>query len=127
MLSSILYVSYSKILRHLELETMLLKSRSFNSKHEISGFLLYNGTNFVQYIEGEQKTISDLIERIKTDPRHENVLILDKIYIKNRIFPDWNNNFFDIITETDLKVLLKPMENHKIKMIETILKTNMPV
>ncbi len=56
------------------MESLLQKSRKNNSSIEVTGLLISYQGLFIQYLEGEDATVDDLYEKIRTDPRHRSVI-----------------------------------------------------
>jgi hypothetical protein len=56
----------------------------------ISGLLLFNGTHFLQWIEGPPDAIDELVERLRRDPRHSGFEIRDERLADERMFGDWS-------------------------------------
>jgi hypothetical protein len=63
---------------------------SLNGIDGISGLLLFNGTHFLQWIEGPPDAIDELVERLRRDPRHSGFEIRDERMADERIFGDWS-------------------------------------
>jgi len=58
---------------------------------------LYNGKGtFLQVIEGGEKEIDSLYEKIKVDNRHHRVAFIGKKRISNRNSPNWKMGFKNI-------------------------------
>ena len=72
-----------------ELSHILGKARANNSRHEITGALLFNAGFFAQVLEGPQAAIERIFERIQCDPRHNEVTVLESGSAGERIFPEW--------------------------------------
>lgn len=90
MLSHLVYVSVrKKECTDEEIDKILASCEKNNSKLDITGVLLYSQSHFLQYLEGDYKEISDLYEKIKTDDRHKNVVLITTGMIKQRTFPSW--------------------------------------
>ena len=90
----IIYLSSST--GHLSLEeinALLLQSRKFNAKNEISGVLLYIDGDFLQVIEGQKEVITTLFEKIKKDTRHKGIITVFNDQLVERQFPDWSMGF----------------------------------
>jgi hypothetical protein len=85
----LMYVSTAAMLPAAELEAILAAAQRNNDRDGLTGFLLYNGRNFLQYLEGEEPVLRARIERIKADPRHDGLVILHDVAAKDRHFPDW--------------------------------------
>lgn len=64
-------------------------ARDLNGIDGISGLLLFNGTHFLQWIEGPLESIDQLIERLRRDPRHSGFEIRDERLSERRMFGDW--------------------------------------
>lgn len=48
-----------------------------NPASGISGFLLFNGRNFLQLIEGEKPALRSLLAKLAHDPRHSGITLLE--------------------------------------------------
>jgi hypothetical protein len=57
-----------------EIETLLPEWRENNNKENIKGILLFSEGNFFQVLEGEKTKVLELFQRIKEDPRHNNII-----------------------------------------------------
>lgn len=89
-LTSVTYTSLAKPdLQTSELEEIHRTSRQSNARDEITGLLVYNGTHFLQVVEGAEEPVAKLIERLRDDPRHKGFEVRDKRRIDGRSFPDW--------------------------------------
>ena len=51
--------------------------------------LLYDGSHFMQVLEGDETKVLALFEQIKADPRHKNVEALINNPLDKRNFNDW--------------------------------------
>lgn len=92
-MESLLYISESKIEpcnAENEVDRIVATARAFNSTVNITGALIYTGTNFAQIIEGDETAISELIAAIVRDARHTNVSIVARGPLTERRFPDWS-------------------------------------
>lgn len=76
-----------------ELRDLLAKSRANNNKLGVTGMLLYKDGAFMQVLEGEEKTVTELAQKIHDDPRHKNMLTLYKGHSPERQFADWSMGF----------------------------------
>ena len=79
-----------------QLVDLLEKSRKNNAKLGVTGMLLYQRGKFVQVLEGEERVVRDLADRIAKDPRHTGVVILHEGPSSGREFPDWSMGFRDL-------------------------------
>jgi Sensors of blue-light using FAD len=93
-LISVTYVSSARtLLSEQAIEDLLAVSRRNNTATDITGLLLYWDGNFLQYVEGPEQTVDTLLERIRLDPRHGDVIVLDRAPINERAFPDWRMGY----------------------------------
>lgn len=59
-----------------------------NRRLEISGVLLFNGTNFLQILEGDEAAVGALLERIGRDTRHSGLIVMARSMVPARTFLD---------------------------------------
>jgi len=52
------------------------KARIANKARDITGLLIFDGMRFCEQLEGQEKDILALLERIRQDPRHTSVTLL---------------------------------------------------
>jgi len=72
---------------------LLAKCRSSNTERSISGQLIYSDGTFMQVLEGPESAIDETYNKIKDDPRHKNVQLIERKAIRQRQFPDWSMGF----------------------------------
>ena len=97
MLYTIIYVSRATEETSAQmLEDILSHSRHNNPKAGISGMLLYKDGEFMQAIEGEERAVTELMEKISEDSRHSEILVLSKKNIPHRFFKNWSMGFENI-------------------------------
>jgi len=90
MLSHLVYVSSrTPKCTEAEIQKILASCQKNNSGIGITGVLLYSNSQFVQYMEGDFKSIITLFDKIKTDDRHKNAIMISSAPIPERIFPSW--------------------------------------
>ncbi|MTW21003.1 ABC transporter substrate-binding protein [Allochromatium palmeri] len=96
-LYSLLYVSQaSQPMTEAGLRALLHESREFNRAQGITGFLLYFNESFMQILEGQRSRVQAVLERIRRDPRHQNLHIVFEDGIDKRLFVDWSMGFRDM-------------------------------
>jgi hypothetical protein len=61
-----------------------------NALDGISGILIFDGTRFLQVIEGSEGAIDNLVQRLQRDDRHLAFEIRDERTVAERSFPDWS-------------------------------------
>lgn len=70
------------------------QSAQLNQQLAITGVLFYENQHFGQTIEGPGLAVMGLWEKIKLDPRHHHVRMLEMADIEARNFPGWSMRFF---------------------------------
>jgi hypothetical protein len=83
---------------------ILEKARDFNTKNDITGCLLLNNNEYIQILEGDNKIIEEVINKIKMDDRHSNVMVLAENEIKDRVFDKWSMAYHKIETNDVINV-----------------------
>jgi hypothetical protein len=73
-----------------DLAAILKKSKASNPAHGITGVLCLSGGIFLQVLEGGRNAVSALYNRIVTDPRHRDVVLLRYEEIGERRFAGWS-------------------------------------
>lgn len=76
-----------------EINQMVETAKIHNVKNNITGCLLYHEGRFLQLIEGTEKDVKDLYERILSDSRHENITLLGDEKGFMRSFENWSIAF----------------------------------
>jgi hypothetical protein len=90
-LTSLTYTSLARLdLQSSDLEEIHRSARELNALDGITGLLVFNGTHFLQIVEGSRDAIEDLLERLRRDPRHSGLEVRDERKIQARSFPDWS-------------------------------------
>lgn len=75
--------------RRSELGAIFTAARSHNKALDITGALLITERAFAQTLEGEERAVRGLFERISRDPRHESVSVLEESHVDAREFGRW--------------------------------------
>ncbi len=78
-----------------DIYSMLSHARDFNAKNGITGCLLYHNTKFLQLLEGEEKKIKALFQKISKDNRHHHIEVIEKRVLDGRMFNNWSMAFHD--------------------------------
>lgn len=87
---NLVYKSIANSLTSAQVDEILMESREFNDKHEITGCLIYHDGFFVQYLEGNAEIVLVLFEKIRVDKRHYEVILLSQGNIYSREFDTWS-------------------------------------
>ena len=86
---------------------LLESSKDFNKTNDITGCLLYFQGTFLQYLEGDRRTILALYDRIKDDQRHSRVTLLCNSHIYSREFKTWDMAYENFLGVSDQLEYLK--------------------
>ena len=90
-LKALTYTSLASLdLRAADLEDIHHAAIELNALDGVTGMLVFNGTHFLQIIEGAQSAIDELVERLRRDQRHSGLEIRDERRIEARSFPGWS-------------------------------------
>lgn len=90
-LKSLTYTSLARLdLQADDLEAIHRTARQVNALEGITGLLIFNGTHFLQIVEGAPDAIDHLVERLRRDRRHSSLEIRDERTIEERSFPGWS-------------------------------------
>ena len=93
-LESLVYVSSAvRLLSPDEIEDLLKRARERNKEYGITGVLLHNNGNFVQYIEGPKDNLDIIYKIIQEDARHTGLILISREAIQSRQFGDWPLGF----------------------------------
>lgn len=99
----VIYVSQAtRPLNDPALEALLLKSREWNSSQGLTGLLIYRYSldadkgYFIQMLEGGEREVHTLYDKIRHDKRHHTVLTLGEGEIESRMFSDWAMGFKNV-------------------------------
>lgn len=84
-----LYISTADGLSEQAVGDILFSAQTNNLRDEVTGFLLYNGRNFLQLIEGESAALQSLMIKLAQDVRHNGMVIMLNEAIGQRACPGW--------------------------------------
>jgi hypothetical protein len=76
-------------LSQVDIADILEASARNNPEREITGFLVFNGRNFLQLVEGPEASLLALMADINRDPRHSGVVRLEDNPITDRACKNW--------------------------------------
>ena len=89
-LTCVTYTSLARLdLQASDLEDIHRTARDQNALDGVTGLLVFNGTHFLQIIEGSERAIEDLVERLRRDARHTGFEIRERRKVDARSFPEW--------------------------------------
>ena len=130
-LKSLTYTSLARLdLTADDIEAIQRTAREVNALEGITGLLIFNGTHFLQIIEGAPQAIDDLVERLRRDPRHGGLEVRDQREVTERSFPDWSMelvrvsaSYFDAkdaVSDRLPRSVSDPVRDRVIRMTEAI-------
>lgn len=83
---------------------IIASARRLNPAQGITGLLVFGSGIFFQWLEGPRHNIMALMATLKTDPRHEGIVLLSATEeVRERLFPDWD---MELVTTTDIRDVL---------------------
>ena len=83
------------------------KARIANQIKGITGLLIFDGMRYCQQLEGSQKQVLSLMEKIRHDPRHINVEILHHGELADRRFKTFSLGYTTVADPEVLERLEK--------------------
>ena len=69
---------------------IIAASERNNPLRQVTGFLLDNGEDFLQYLEGPPMEVEALLAVIEADSRHEEMAIIHRESAEERLLGDWS-------------------------------------
>ena len=113
-----------------DLEAIHRTARELNAIDGITGMLVFNGTHFLQIIEGAPQAVDELVERLRRDRRHSGLEVRDERAVEERSFPEWSMelvrvsaSYFEAKETVADKLperLAEPLRERVLQMTETI-------
>ena len=94
----LLYVSRNTITGpldalHAEIDRILSVAQLRNFERNVSGLLIFNQGYFAQVLEGASHDVEEIYELIQSDPRHDDVVLLEFEQVEARVFANWSMGF----------------------------------
>jgi hypothetical protein len=86
-------------------------ARPANAELDITGLLIFDGQRFCQQLEGPQKAVLKLIERIRNDPRHVDVEVLHHGPLASRRFQNFSLAF-STVEDADALARMEQLDGH---------------
>lgn len=95
-MKSALYISKANIsFDESELVTLQQFASEMNSKFGISGYLYFEKGHFIQYIEGPEEAMANLITNLQGDSRHKVLHVVEEPNLHSRRFEEWAMRWLD--------------------------------
>lgn len=92
-----------------EIRGILTFARANNSRHGVTGALLFNNGCFAQVLEGEQVAVQQIYERIACDQRHRKITMLKAGYAGPRDFAAWSMAYAGEVASDTLPLLVSTL------------------
>jgi hypothetical protein len=90
-LKTLAYTSRARLdLGDEELAAIHETARHLNALDGITGLLLFDGSRFLQIIEGSETAVDNLVERLRMDSRHSAFEVRDERVVDRCSFADWS-------------------------------------
>ena len=110
MLFSLTYVSRAtRPMSARDLGALGQQSARANAAHGLSGVLFYVAGQFLQRLEGPQDAVLALMARIRKDPRHASMVVIEAKDVAERVFEGWGMAVVDgrtLVAAPDVNALL---------------------
>jgi hypothetical protein len=72
-------------------QRIIATARRWNPEHGVTGMLVFGSGIFFQWLEGPRDNVTALMSRLRTDRRHDNIVLLSEgEEVRERLFPDWD-------------------------------------
>lgn len=82
-----------------QVQQILEKSRLNNSKNNLNGILYFGDGFFFQCLEGPKKSVENLYDKLKVDPRHKDLKIVSYERINSINYSNWKMKYAHIEKE----------------------------
>ncbi len=86
----LIYFSEQNPLVNADIKDIIMTSRRKNAAANVTGILFADGGYYVQALEGRRSRVTKTYNRIASDVRHSNLLIVSCIDIRERMFAGWS-------------------------------------
>src|SRR5687767_3874522 len=111
MITQLIYLSTARdSLPASELPAILAASQRNNRRVGVTGMLMFDGTRFLQALEGDEAAVRSAFERIRADGRHRGITVLSERRIAAPEFGTWDMAFEDQMTSSTARSLIDQVE-----------------
>jgi Sensors of blue-light using FAD len=76
-----------------DLKQILTSAIRNNSERGVAGGLVFNRNHFLQVLEGDRATVTELFAHISEDPRHRHVVLVEVKPVSERLFGAWSMGY----------------------------------
>lgn len=92
---SLIYVStVAAAFCQADLDPLAAAAARANAAQGVTGLLAYNGSHFMQLLEGEEAAVEATLDRIAADWRHSALVVIRRGARPGRECPDWSMRAF---------------------------------
>ncbi len=113
-LCRLVYYSERNMSVALDIAQLIAACHKNNSKTTVTGMLHFNGTHFIQVLEGGRADVSFTYHRIAGDPRHQKILLLSCMDVRERLFPGWSMGLHEGMTDHTRQIYLRYFATEKV-------------
>lgn len=93
------YISFANgVVRRADLTALARQSARDNEGLGVTGVLFYDNGLFMQFLEGEEQVVRDLLAKIARDRRHSRLTVVVESPVPARHFPGWHMALADAET-----------------------------
>lgn len=117
LLRRILYISrIGEEVTDTSLRRIVASAQMNNRRNDISGVLALAPGLFAQVLEGSPDAVGQTLQRIRKDPRHDDLLVVDDTTTEHRFFDRWSMELLvdDISAELTVAVRDGLREGHEL-------------
>ncbi|MGZ9114191.1 MAG: BLUF domain-containing protein [Brevundimonas sp.] len=72
------------------LAVILAESQRNNDRDDLTGVLAAHRDRYIQVVEGPGQALDALLRRLENDPRHRDLILIDREPISERLFSRWS-------------------------------------
>jgi hypothetical protein len=113
-LTRVIYYSERNASVALDVRQLLATCHKNNSRDGLTGFLHYNGFYFMQVLEGGRAPVSATYHRIASDPRHNNIVLINCQDVRERLFPTWSMGLHEGMTDRTKEIFTRYFASNKV-------------
>ena len=85
-------------------DRIIASSHRLNPARGITGLLVFGSGIFFQWLEGPRDGVQELMDILRKDPRHQDVVTLAETEeVRERLFPDWS---MELVEAADIREVL---------------------
>lgn len=89
-----------------EIDVLVNSADDFNQQAGVTGVLLFDGSRFMQYLEGPEEGIDAVYTRILASRNHSEIVELGRGIVGGRRFPYWSMRLLPTV-EMELRTVAK--------------------